>query len=139
MRTVGYDDRLMPRLDAIGVIASDLSASVAFYRKLGLEFPDPEGQGHVEATLPGGIRLMLDSIETIKSFDPEWTPPSGGHRVGIAFLCDSPQAVDELHASLVAEGVESYKEPWDAFWRQRYAQVLDPDGNMVDLFAPLPT
>jgi hypothetical protein len=25
----------------------------------------------------------------------------------------------------------------DAFWGQRYATVLDPDGNPVDLFAPL--
>lgn len=127
----------MPRFDAIGVIASDLEASVAFYRRLGLEFPDPDGQGHVEATLPGGIRLMLDSEETIRSFDDRWTPPSGGHRTGIAFLCDSPAEVDEVYASLVAAGVDSYKEPWDAFWGQRYAQVKDPDGNVVDLFAPL--
>jgi uncharacterized glyoxalase superfamily protein PhnB len=25
----------------------------------------------------------------------------------------------------------------DAFWGQRYATVLDPDGNSVDLFASL--
>jgi uncharacterized glyoxalase superfamily protein PhnB len=29
------------------------------------------------------------------------------------------------------------KEPWDAFWGQRYAAVGDPDGNLIDLFAPL--
>ena len=28
--------------------------------------------------------------------------------------------------------------PWDAFWGQRYAIVTDPDGNHVELFAPLP-
>jgi hypothetical protein len=28
-------------------------------------------------------------------------------------------------------------EPWDAFCGQRYAEVEDPDGNVVDLFAPL--
>lgn len=27
--------------------------------------------------------------------------------------------------------------PFDAPWGQRYATVLDPDGNGVDLFAPL--
>jgi hypothetical protein len=27
--------------------------------------------------------------------------------------------------------------PYDAPWGQRYATVLDPDGNIVDLFAPL--
>ena len=26
-------------------------------------------------------------------------------------------------------------EPFDAFWGQRYAQVKDPDGNPVDIFA----
>ena len=29
------------------------------------------------------------------------------------------------------------KQPWNAFWGQRYAQVADPDGNLVDLFAAL--
>ena len=38
---------------------------------------------------------------------------------------------------LVAAGGRGHKEPWDAFWGQRYAEVLDPDGNVVDLFAPL--
>ena len=87
------------RLDAIGVIVSDLKRSIEFYRRLGLEFPDnpdPEGHGHVETTLEGGILLMFDSIETIHSFDPHWTPPSGGHRVALAFLCESPSALDQL-------------------------------------------
>ena len=33
-------------------------------------------------------------------------------------------------------GFTVVKEPWDAFWGQRYAIVADPDGYMVDLFAP---
>src|SRR5438094_6340938 len=104
---------MMARFEAIGVIVTDMDASVAFYRLLGLEFPDPpdpEGHGHVEATLPGGIRLMLDTVEMVKSIDEGWTPPSGGHRIGLAFLCESPAALDELYASLVASGVTSYKE-----------------------------
>jgi len=130
----------MPRFEAIGLVVSDIDRSVAFYGRLGLEFPDPpdpEGHGHVEATLPGGSRFMLDTIATIESFDPNWTPPSGGHRIGIAFACESPADVDAAYAGLIAVGVPSYKEPWDAFWGQRYAQVKDPDGNVVDLFAPL--
>ena len=127
----------MPRLDAIGVVASDLAASVAFYRKLGLRFPEEAEGGHVEATLPGGIRLMLDTEDVVKSSDPDWTRPSGGNAMSLAFLCDSPADVDALYAALIADGVESHKEPWDAFWGQRYAQIKDPDGNVVDLFAPL--
>lgn len=130
----------MTRLDAIGIIVSDMAASIEFYRRLGVEFPDKAdlaAEGHVESTLPGGIRLMFDTVEVVKSFDEEWTPPSGGHRIGIAFLCDSPAGLDSLHAELLLHGVESYKDPWDAFWGQRYAQIKDPDGNVIDLFAPL--
>ena len=125
------------RLDAIGIVVADIPTSVAFYRRLGVDFPDPGGDGHIEATIAGGLRLMLDTIETVKSFDSNWEPPSGGHRIGLAFACSSPADVDSLYKELTESGVESYKEPWDAFWGQRYAQIKDPDGNILDLFAPL--
>ena len=130
----------MARFDVVGVIVSDLHRSIGFYSRLGIEFPaqeDPMGHGHVEASLPGGLRFTLDAEESIMAFDPEWSPPSDGHRVGMAFRCDSPADVDRLYRELVDAGSESYKEPWDAFWGQRYAQLKDPDGNVVDLFAPL--
>jgi uncharacterized glyoxalase superfamily protein PhnB len=81
---------------------------------------------------------MFDTIETIHSFDPGWTAPTGGHRVGLAFACDDPRDVDAVFAELVAAGHAVHLEPWDAFWGQRYASVLDPDGNSVELFAALP-
>jgi uncharacterized glyoxalase superfamily protein PhnB len=125
------------RLEALGVVVSDMAAAIAFYSRLGLEFPPgAESEGHAEALLPGGLRFMLDTEETVRSFEPEWTRPSGS-AVGLAFACDSSAAVDRLHAELVAAGHESHKDPWDAFWGQRYAQVRDPDGAVVDLFAPL--
>lgn len=130
----------MPHLDAVGVIVSDIDASIGFYRRLGLVFPadpDPEGHGHVETNLPGGLRLLLDTEDSVKSFDPDWSPPSGGHRMALAFRCDSAEDVDTLHHQMVEAGAENHKAPWDAFWGQRYAQLKDPDGNAVDLFAPL--
>jgi uncharacterized glyoxalase superfamily protein PhnB len=130
----------MARLGVIGVIVSDLNASIEFYSRLGLEFPDdpdPMGHGHVEAPLAGGLRFTLDADESISAFDENWRPPSGGHRVAIAFECDSPADVDRLYGELVAAGAAGYKQPWDAFWGQRYAQLKDPDGTVVDLFAPL--
>ena len=114
-----------------------MGRALGFYRRLGLEFPEgAESEGHVEAPLPGGLRFMLDSEEVIRSFDPEWQRPSG-NSIGLAFLCDSSAEVDALHAELTSAGYESEKDPWDAFWGQRYAQVRDPDGHVVDLFAPL--
>jgi catechol 2,3-dioxygenase-like lactoylglutathione lyase family enzyme len=125
---------MSPQLDAIGLATSDLEASLAFYRLLGLE---PSGEGHAEATLPGGTRLMWDTLDVIRSFDPAWEQPQGRGRIALAFKCDSPADVDATYERLVDAGHRGHKEPWDADWGYRYAQVLDPDGNTVDLFAAL--
>lgn len=126
------------RLDLIGLIVKDIARSLAFYRHLGIELPpDADGQSHVEVTLQGGLRLAWDSEETIRSFDPDWTPPAHGHRISLAFRLDSPASVDQTYSELVSLGYDGYKKPWDAFWGQRYAVIHDPDGNSIDLFAPL--
>jgi catechol 2,3-dioxygenase-like lactoylglutathione lyase family enzyme len=126
------------RLDLIGLVVDDMARSLAFYRRLGFDLaPEADGEPHVEVTLPGGLRIAWDTVETVRSFDPGWTPPSGGHRVALAFACDDAVAVDATYGELVAAGYHGHKEPWDAFWGQRYAIVLDPDGNSVDLFARL--
>lgn len=31
---------MTPQLDVIGIVVTDMSASVAFYRRLGLDFPE---------------------------------------------------------------------------------------------------
>jgi uncharacterized glyoxalase superfamily protein PhnB len=76
-------------------------------------------------------------VETIRSFDPGWTRGAAGHRMTLAFCCDSANLVDSTYVELTGAGYAGYLAPWDAFWGQRYATVLDPDGNAVDLFAPL--
>jgi uncharacterized glyoxalase superfamily protein PhnB len=128
----------MPRLDAFGIVVSDMARSVAFYRRLGLEFPDgAESEDHVEAQLGGGVRYMLDTEDVMRSFDAEWERPDG-HVGGGAFRCETPEEVDRVFAELLEAGGSTHKEPWDAFWGQRYAQLKDPDGTVVDLYAPLP-
>lgn len=129
---------MKPHLDVIGIVVADMAASLAFYRRLGLDVPaGADTEPHVEATLPGGLRLAWDTEETIRSFHPDWQPPAGSPRIGLAFRCDDPAAVDQAYAELTAAGYESALAPFDAFWGQRYATVHDPDGNGVDLFAPL--
>ena len=128
---------VMPVLAAIGIVTSDMGESVRFYRLLGVNVPEPEGD-HLDATLPSGIRLMWDTQDLIRQLDPDWVPPVG-HRMGLAFECASPAEVDAVHHRIVSAGFTSKKEPFDAFWGQRYAQVIDPDDNVVDLFAQLPT
>ncbi|MBY8878470.1 VOC family protein [Actinacidiphila acidipaludis] len=127
--------RITPRIDLIGLVVADMAASLAFYRLLGLGLPpEADGEPHVEVTLPGGLRLAWDTVATVRSFDPDWTPATGS-RISPAFDCGSPAGVDAVYAELTEAGHHGHLKPWDAFWGQRYAVVLDPDGNAVDLFA----
>lgn len=127
------------RLNAIGIIVSDMAASVAFYRQLGVDFPEgAEAESNTEAKLQGGIRLMLDTEETVRSYQPDWQPPRGQARQSLVVECDTPPQVDSLYERLTTSGSPGKVAPWDAPWGQRHAVVLDPDGNAVDLHAPLP-
>jgi len=126
-------------LDVIGIVTLDLARSVAFYRLLGLDLPvGAEEEAHVEVVLRG-FTLAWDTVEIIQGMDPAWTAPVGGHHISLAFRCDEPAEVDATYAALVAAGHPGHLPPWDAFWGQRYAVVHDPDGNAVDLYAPLPS
>lgn len=126
-------------LDAIGVVVEDLDRAREFYRHLGLEIAaDPEGHGHAEVELAGGIRLMFDTVATMHEFDKEWARGTGSPTATFAFSFDSPAEVGAKYEELLAAGATSHKEPWDAFWGQHYAVVRDPDGNELALYAALP-
>ena len=125
-----------PRLNAIGIVTQDLAASLEFYRKLGVDVPDAAADAaHAEAMLPDGIRLMWDTLDTVRAYDPGYVKPQGGHTVAFAFEVDSPGEVDALFAELVDAGETAHVEPFDAAWGQRYAVLRDPDGNAVDIYA----
>jgi catechol 2,3-dioxygenase-like lactoylglutathione lyase family enzyme len=132
--TVSVTSVPAPQLDAIGIVCSDVVRSRAFYGLLGVEFG--EGDDHIEATMPNGLRLMLDTEDVIRSFKPDWTRETG-NQIALAFACGSPAEVDGLYGQVVAAGFQGEKEPWDAFWGHRYAQLRDPDSVLVDLFAAL--
>lgn len=126
----------MANLNAIGIVVSDLEQSIRFYRLLGLDVPETPGEGHVETKLASGARLMFDTEGIVKSFNPEWSRQTG-NQISLAFECSGPPEVDETYARMVEAGFRGEKEPWDAFWGQRYAQLQDPDGVPVDLYAEL--
>ncbi|MGS0562772.1 VOC family protein [Microbacterium aurugineum] len=126
------------RLGFIGIVTHDMAASLAFYRALGVDIVAGQDDApHVDAKLDDGVVLAWDTIETIRGFDPGFVPATGGHRIALAFDKGSAAGVDAAFAALVSAGHTAHVEPWDAHWGQRYATLLDPDGNSVDLFAEL--
>jgi catechol 2,3-dioxygenase-like lactoylglutathione lyase family enzyme len=126
----------MPELNAVGIAVADLRQSLRFYRLLGLDLPEHPPEGHVEATMANGTRLMFDTEDVVRTFLPHWGR-SDGNQVSLAFECASPAEVDEVYARVVAAGFEGEKEPWAALWGQRYALLGDPDGVRVNLYAAL--
>jgi catechol 2,3-dioxygenase-like lactoylglutathione lyase family enzyme len=128
----------VPELNAIGIVVSDMAASIRFYRLLGLDVPETPDEGHVDTFLPNGVRFMLDSEDVLRSFREDWKRETG-NQIGVALECGNPEEVDEVYARVTGAGFNGEKEPWDAFWGQRYAMLLDPDGVEVSLYAPLAT
>jgi catechol 2,3-dioxygenase-like lactoylglutathione lyase family enzyme len=127
------------RPTVIELVVADMATTLAFYRRVGLDVPvEADDQPHVVAELDGNMHLSWDTEDTIRSFDPDWSPPTGGGRVRLAFACDIPAEVDAAWAELTGAGYIGHLAPWDAFWGMRYAVIKDPDGTPVDLFASLP-
>ena len=76
--------RPMPQLNAIGIVATDMAESIRFYRLIGLDVPETPDEGHVDTFLPNGVRFMLDSEETMRSFMEGWTRETG-NQISLAF------------------------------------------------------
>ncbi len=127
------------RFDSIELVVTDMEASLGFYRRLGLSIPG--GRRLRGSRSRGAARWREDPVrhrgDHAELLRLDATAKSGGHRIALAFACDSPTDVDTVYAQFIESGAPSHLEPMDAFWGQRYATVLDPDGNSVDLFAPL--
>ena len=125
-------------LHTVGITVKDLGKSLSFYRTLGLAIPDgQDNEHHVEFTSEDGYSIGFIPETTMLHTNPNWQAPSGDNRISLQFACKTPAEVNETHHKLIAAGHPSFKEPWDAFWGQRFAQVIDPDGNNVAFFADL--
>jgi catechol 2,3-dioxygenase-like lactoylglutathione lyase family enzyme len=132
-------DQTMPKmkLDAVSVASGDLAATAKFYALLGFTFPEfGAEEKHLEAiTPPGEVRLMIDDRGLIQSIIGK--APMPPNHSSFAIKCDSPAEVDNAVKRVRSAGYVVVREPWDAFWGQRYAILADPDGYMVDVFAAL--
>ena len=108
----------------------DLGASIAFYRDLGLDVPDPvPGRPVVMHRMGSGVTLLL-TTSFAATYDPAWTRPAGGYQQLIEFYVGEDAAVDQRWADLVAAGHPSRMPPTQTAGPYA-AMVDDPDGNVV--------
>lgn len=130
----------VPVLNQINIVCQDFDATLAFYRRLGIDIPDgPSGAGirHAEVTLPSGLTLEFDNRTLANTYNAAWRGTEGSSSALIGFALPSREAVDQLYLELTSAGYAPRQPPYDAFWGARYAIVADPNGNDVGLMSPV--
>jgi catechol 2,3-dioxygenase-like lactoylglutathione lyase family enzyme len=124
----------MPEFTGLHFFVRNMPATVEFYRRLGFDVPD--GDVFTRLSLPNGITFAYGSDELTRGYDPDWQPRSAPGSCALQFDLPSRDAVNALHAAMVGHGYRSHLAPLDAFWGSRYAELLDPDGNVVGFHSP---
>jgi catechol 2,3-dioxygenase-like lactoylglutathione lyase family enzyme len=134
-------------LDQINLVCGDLAASIAFYRKLGVQIPDtgiwrtPTGAHHVstgDRSADQAVDFDLDSTAFAQKWNAGWkgrTDLSG--RLVVGFGVPTRADVDGVFRDMIGTGYRGLQEPHDAFWGARYAIIEDPDGIAVGLMSPV--
>jgi catechol 2,3-dioxygenase-like lactoylglutathione lyase family enzyme len=135
-------DRIRPTLNQLNIVSSNPEASIAFYRRLGLDIPDRQvwrtatGVHHVSAE-DAGIDFDLDSTAFAQLWNNGWRGRKDlAGRVVVGLHVASREEVDRLYGEMTAAGHRGLQAPCDAFWGARYAIVEDPDGIAVGLMSP---
>ena len=126
----------MATLDAIGIVSRDIAESCRFYRTLGVDVAGAaEGEDHFEAMLPERPAAHVRH----GGADPQARSrvargPRAARRRRSRSSATTPPKSTRRTRRLTEAGFTGKTAPYDAFWGQRYADVVDPDGNVV---APL--
>ncbi len=136
-----------PLLQQINLVCGDLDASLAFYRKLGVEVPDDgvwrtsSGAHHARATassVDGSVDFAFDSVVHAWAWNSGWKGRSNvGGRVFVGFGVAARSDVDALFHEMLDAGYRGLQEPWDAHWGARFAIIEDPDGIAVGVMSPI--
>ena len=120
-----------PRFTMVVLLVADMARSVAFYRRLGVDFPpDAEARTDIVVPIGGEHQLVLTTtfVRAIPDYEP---PPHGGSGIVIEFFVDGDAAVDATWAELTGAGHAGRRAPFRTSFGAWMAMVDDPDGNVV--------
>ena len=102
----------------------------AFYRRLGLEVPDPVGGRPVTVHRMGsGVSLLLTTAFASR-YDPKFERPAGGYQQLLEFFVGEVVMVQNVWSMLTEAGYLGRMPPTKTAGPFA-AMVDDPDGNVI--------
>jgi predicted lactoylglutathione lyase len=108
----------------------DLDASIAFYRRLGLNLPDPvDGRPVTVHRMGSGVSLLLTTAFASR-YDPKFERPAGGYQQLLEFFVGEDAEVQNVWSALTEAGYHGRMPPTKTAGPFA-AMVDDPDGNVI--------
>ena len=121
------------RLASIRIITDDLDGMVAFYETVTGITADRPAPPFAELVSASGT-LAIAHSQTVALFGEGSARPADNHSVIVEWQ------VDDLDAQFarLSESVEHWVQvPTTMPWGNRSALLRDPDGNLINLYAPV--
>lgn len=118
------------QLSMVGMMVRDMPASLAFYRKLGMEIPaEEDDKPFVLFRMASGVTMFWDTVFANR-YDLSRTDPGPGYRNLFEYFYPDDATVDAKYRELVDAGYHGRMAP--AQTSGPYAAMVDdPDGNVI--------
>jgi predicted enzyme related to lactoylglutathione lyase len=121
------------RLASVRIITDDLDRLVSFYEQLTGVTAERPAPPFAELVLPSAT-LAIGHSQTVGLFGAGSARAADNHSVIIEFRVDDVDAEYTRLEALVSDWIH---EPTTMPWGNRSILFRDPDGNLVNLFAPV--
>jgi len=121
------------KLSFARIVTTDVGALVNFYREVTGIAPTLLSDAYVEF-VAGGAALAISSQQTMDAYGARATQPGSNRSVVFDFQVDDVDLERIRLGKLVSEFV---LEPTNQPWGNRSMLFRDPDGNLINFFAPI--
>jgi len=121
------------KLAFIRIVTNDVAQLTGFYREVTAMAPNVINDAYVEFTAAGAT-LAISSQHTMELYGAGATAPRSNRSVILDFQVDD---VDRERARLAPLVKEFVLEPTNQPWGNRSMLFRDPEGNLINFFAPI--
>lgn len=118
---------------SVRIVTNDIDKLLAFYATLTGVAGVRLAPDFAEMRLPGAT-LAIASERSIKQFNAGAATAAANHSAILEFQVDD---VDDVRVRLGDTAVAYVMQPVDQPWGNRSMLLRDPDGNLINVFAPI--